>query len=189
MSRKQRPAVLRRAIDPSGDINAQTDERLKEIFAHHDVAWDGKDAERRVLVGLMLKLYATAFEVRARPTDARCKVDNLDGIIAVIDAVQQGTEDQLLDPKLRKLAVKVRKRLRYQNLPITVTNISNAIPKEATGDLRNVAPSTIRDNYYRPPGTRKKRRSKRDLLAALKRVSDELRLAAETAPEVEPWES
>ena len=54
MSRKQRPAVLRRAIDPSGNMDAQTEERFKAIFAHHSVGWDGKDAERQVLVALML---------------------------------------------------------------------------------------------------------------------------------------
>jgi hypothetical protein len=189
MSRKQRPAVLRRAIDPSGDIDAQTHERFKAIFAHHGVGWDGKDAERRVMVALMLELYPIAFEIRARPTDARRKVDNLDSVIAVIDAVKEGTEDQLQDAELRKLAKNVGKRLRYANLRVTVENIYKAIPKEATGELRRASPITIRDNYYRPPGTRKRDRSKRELLAALKSFRDALLLAAQTAPEVEPWES
>lgn len=198
MTDKRLPSILRRSIDPNGDINEQADARLKAIFTHCGIPWDCKDAERWVLVALMLERYNTAFEIKPRSGDKRCKVEDVADLKTLVEAIFAGKEGQLADHGLRPLGAVVRKWLNDREMKATKLNICTAISKVDKGKWKGVKPATLLDNVNWPPGsdqrkayikskTRKAERAR--MLTALARLREQIVTAAKTAPDMDSFEA
>jgi hypothetical protein len=93
---------------------------------------------------------------RPRGPDPRCKVKDLRAFKTFVDTVISGDITTLPTSSQRDLASAIRRELAYRKLkPIShVCRLISGLPND---DWEGINWRTLRDNYYRQPGTRIRR--------------------------------
>ncbi len=151
------PALLRQPINPRKDIDAQCDARFKAVFALYGVPWRSPDDEQKLLIRMMRERFQRAFEFKTAVPDNRVKVKNVEALRELVDALIEGTEDQLADGVLRARAIKARRWLKYRGMKASERSIAEAL-HAVDDEFKGISSKTLRDALQRPPDSAAKRK-------------------------------
>jgi ribosomal protein S20 len=150
---KKVPGILRRPIDPTGNLDEQAEERCEAIFSYYGLNRGIKGDDEKLVVRMVMERFPNAFRYKCRPPDKRIAVSNVAALKRLVTALQAGVQDQLTDSRLKALGSKVRRWLNQQNKKATQRNVCGAISKLDTGEWKGVKPGTLRDHVIRPIGS------------------------------------